>query len=252
LSKGVVEMIQDRIYEEILLNQWQPLQTMLYDGWVLRFANGYTKRANSVNPIYFSTIDVVDKINHCERIYASHRLKTTFKITPFIQPKNLDEILNHEGYSTIDHTSVQRIDLKQLEQPNNQRVHIDDRVNEEWLHHFCVLNEVNNKHKETMKLMLSNQLSEKGFFTLFDNDDVVACGLGMIERNALGIFDIVTNKNYRNLGWGEQLMLHILQWGRNGGADYSYLAVLLHNQPALKLYSKVGYKEIYKYWYRVK
>jgi hypothetical protein len=126
-------MIKDREYEEILLNQWQPLQTMLYDGWILRFANGYTKRANSVNPLYFSNDDVVDKIKHCERIFASHHLKTTFKITPFIQPKNLDEILKHEGYSIIEHTSVQRIDLKQLKQLNNQHVHIDNHVNEECL-----------------------------------------------------------------------------------------------------------------------
>jgi ribosomal protein S18 acetylase RimI-like enzyme len=245
-------MIREREVEEILLNQWQPLQTMLYDGWVLRFAEGYTKRANAVNPIYFSNEDVYAKIKHCESIYASHQLKATFKMTPFVQPTNLDGLLANEGYSIIDHTSVQSIELKQLKQPTIENVRIDDHVNEEWLEHFCSLNEVEDKHRKTMEFMLSNRLSDKGFFTLYQNDDVAACGLGIIERKVLGIFDVVSSEKYRNQGFGEQLLLNILQWGRQHGADQSHLAVLLHNQPALKLYAKLGYKEIYKYWYRTK
>jgi GNAT superfamily N-acetyltransferase len=245
-------MIREREYEEILLNQWQPLQTMLYDGWVLRFAEGYTKRANSVNPIYFSNEDVYVKIKHCESIYAAHQLKSTFKMTPFVQPTNLDGVLEKEGYSIVDYTSVQRIELKPLKQPTIENIHIDDHVNEEWLEHFCSLNEVEDKHRKTMEFMLSNRLSDKGFFTLYHNGDVTACGLGIIERNVLGIFDVVTSKSYRNQGFGEQLLLNILQWGRQHGAHHSYVAVLLHNQPALKLYEKLGYKEIYKYWYRTK
>lgn len=37
---------------EISLNAWCSLQQNLDDGWILRFADGYTKRVNSVNPIY--------------------------------------------------------------------------------------------------------------------------------------------------------------------------------------------------------
>jgi hypothetical protein len=32
-----------KTFEELLLNMWPALQTKLYDGWILRFANGYTK-----------------------------------------------------------------------------------------------------------------------------------------------------------------------------------------------------------------
>ena len=32
-----------RLIEELSLNAWPALQTVLYDGWVLRFADGYTR-----------------------------------------------------------------------------------------------------------------------------------------------------------------------------------------------------------------
>ncbi|HFL2538672.1 TPA: hypothetical protein ACG3G9_003832, partial [Clostridioides difficile] len=88
-----------KIIEELSLNHWQSLSTLFYDGWILRFANGFTKRANSIQPIYDSTHDVFAKIDECERIYASNQLSTIFKITPFIQPDHLDQLLQDRGYS---------------------------------------------------------------------------------------------------------------------------------------------------------
>ena len=55
--------------EELSINAWPALQTMLYAGWVLRFAAGYTRRANSINPLYGSTIEVGEKIQACERAF---------------------------------------------------------------------------------------------------------------------------------------------------------------------------------------
>lgn len=245
-------MTMDPTCEEILLNQWQPLQTILYDGWVLRFADGYTKRANSVNPIYYSNGDIHKKIKHCEKMYAAHQLKTIFKITPFMHPENLDDILETEGYAAVDPTSAQRLDLRQVKPPTLQTIRIDEHVNDEWIDQFCLLNSVDEKHKQTMKRMQSNRCSEKGFFTLYHNGEIAACGLGIVERKALGLFDIITSHKFRNQGLGEQLILNILHWGKDQGAAYSDLAVLLNNIPALRLYAKLGYKEMYSYWYRVK
>lgn len=66
--------MDNKFIEELSLNHWQPLSTLLYDGWVLRFAGGYTKRANSINPIYYSTCDLNIKITECEKIYSANHL----------------------------------------------------------------------------------------------------------------------------------------------------------------------------------
>ena len=38
--------------EELSINAFPAILTELYDGWILRYSNGYTYRGNSVNPLY--------------------------------------------------------------------------------------------------------------------------------------------------------------------------------------------------------
>lgn len=52
----------ERRIEELSINAWPSMQTMVYDGWQLRFGRGYTKRANSISPFYESKIGFKEKI----------------------------------------------------------------------------------------------------------------------------------------------------------------------------------------------
>lgn len=243
---------EHKTIEEISLNHWQPLSTLLYDGWVLRFAKGYTKRANSIQPIYYSTLDVHEKIEECERIYASNQLSTIFKITPFIQPDHLDQLLQDKGYAVVDLTRIQTRSLDDIKEPVHQAVQIDAQLTTAWLDHFCRLNKVNDLQRETTELMLNNIRTKAGFISLLLDGQVVACGFGVIERGYVGLYDIITDANFRNQGLAEQMILHLLHWAKENGATSSYLQVVANNAPAVKLYAKLGYSEVYSYWYRVK
>ena len=97
--------------EELSLNAWPAHQT-LYDGWVLRFADGYTKRANSINPLYPSTNDLGGKIAFCESIYQERKLDVVYQLTPTsCHPENLDDTLAAKGYRKNSPTSVQVLEL---------------------------------------------------------------------------------------------------------------------------------------------
>lgn len=241
-----------RYLEELSLNAWVSIQTVVYDGWLIRFSNGYTKRANSVNPIYESTGDLDRKITYCENIFHDRNLKPVFKMTESVCPKTLDMTLEDRGYKAIDHTSVQLLSLTELREPSIHTVKVDRKLNDEWLREFCFLNNQDESNEATMKQMLSLILPKTCFISLSHNDTVVAYGLGVLERGYLGIFDIVVDSRHRNLGFGEQLMLNLLHWGKENGAQYAYLQVMLNNAPALRLYSKLGFQEEYRYWYRLK
>ncbi|WP_218244185.1 hypothetical protein, partial [Pseudomonas sp. 2995-3] len=63
------------------MNALPALQTQLVDGWILRFANGYTKRANSINPIYPLNEEVTDKIEKVSQVYRDRNQKVVYKLT---------------------------------------------------------------------------------------------------------------------------------------------------------------------------
>ena len=51
----------------------------MYDGWELRFSEGYTRRVNSVSVYEDGELDVNEKITYCENEYRSHGLPCIFK-----------------------------------------------------------------------------------------------------------------------------------------------------------------------------
>ena len=103
--------------EEVSLNAWPALQQMLLDGWLLRFAKGYTRRANSINPLYGSSMDIDEKIDRCETIYVQKGLPVVFRLTPFATPSDLDHNLERRHYERVALTHVQHVDLTHQELP---------------------------------------------------------------------------------------------------------------------------------------
>ena len=240
------------ILEELSLNAWASLQTVLYDGWIIRFANGYTKRANSVNPIYPSSLDIDQKLHFCEDLYQNQKLPVVFKMTPATHPSHLDKMLDARGYQKDSPTSVQTIDLEIVNPQISSEAEIQDDLSDEWLENFCSMSSISEQNRKTLRQILINIIPRCCFVSLKSNGRVVACGLGVLQPGYLGLFDIITDKDFRHRGYGQKVVNSILAWGKESKAQKAYLQVMLNNAPALYLYSKIGFTEQYQYWYRIK
>jgi ribosomal protein S18 acetylase RimI-like enzyme len=250
-----VEQCSARRLEELSLNSWPALQTICLDGWVLRFANGYTNRSNSISPLYASNMTIDEKIRECEQIYAMKRLPVVFKISPAATPQDLDALLQAKGYEAGRLTSVQVLDLGNLLFPESSRgleTKVSESINDEWLSGFSAMNTVSQTNQVTLRQIVGNIVTPKCLISLLKEGTTVAYGLGVLEGEYVGLYDIVTHPEHRNQGIGTDLVVSLLKWAKGHGAKRAYLHVMMNNHPALKVYGRLGFRERYQYWYRVK
>lgn len=238
--------------EEIALNAWPAIEDFNLDGWVIRYANGVTKRSNSVNPIYESLENTEEKIDFCENYYRSKAIPICFKITEITQPSGLDQILEARGYEHKFDVLIQVTDISKFTGDIDKNIHLLEDTDDLWLDHYINMNGSKLSYKLTYKQIIDKIAHPKCLFTLTLNGEVIGCGLGVVEGKYIGLFDIVIDPQYRNQGFGKKLIENILKWGKSKGAETAYLQVLADNAPAIRLYEKVSFKEEYRYWYRIK
>jgi ribosomal protein S18 acetylase RimI-like enzyme len=238
--------------EEISMNAWPALQTLLYDGWILRFADGYTRRANSIHLLYPSKIETSQKIKKCEEIYSGQGLPVKFQLAGRAESQEIDQLLEKQGYESEGETSMQSLDLIYARSSMIDDVQLDQQINDQWGELCARLHILNENHAKTHFKMMEAIIPSRCFATVSFQGKAVGCGLGVFEDGFLGIFDIIVDKDYRHQGYGNRLMQALISWGKAKGAHTAYLQVMLDNTPALRLYERLGFNEQYQYWYRVK
>lgn len=240
-------MLLKRRIEEEALNAWPALQQILFDGWILRFSEGYTKRSNSVNPIFASSMDIDEKIDACERLYTERGLPTIFRLTSFSSPAGLDDALEARNYQKVAPTSVLHLDLN----PSSPSAELRHEQLDDWLDIFCRFSqsplEKHRAHKKILQAIPGKRL----LASLADAGRVVACGLGVLENGYFGLFDLITDPQRRKEGHGTRLVASLLRWAQKEGGSHAYLQVVSSNTPARRLYGRFGFQEVYPYWYRV-
>ncbi|HNX86741.1 MAG TPA: GNAT family N-acetyltransferase [Bacteroidales bacterium] len=239
-------------FEEISNNAWPALQTLQYDGWILRFANGVTKRSNSVTLLYPSHVDPIEKIRFCESLYQSKNIVPCFKITPFSLPSDLDHLLENAGYYIHSHISFQTLDMGSIPVAFHREVMIETTLREEWIDDFIRMNQFDPARKEIYRMIMERLVTPFCMVSVKQGAKTLGVGLGVAEKPYIGLFDLVVDPEYRNRGIGRKLVEQILHWGLQQGATTAYLQVLTDNHPALKLYQSMGFLELYQYWYRMK
>ena len=245
----MIDLTLCRRVEEASLNAWPALQQSLIDGWVLRFSRGFTKRANSIVPLYPSQQAAIEKIRYCENLYSRERLKTIFRLTTVMEAESLDALLEQRGYQHVDPTRVLVCDLQGTSFSIGPSFHEVPR--DEWLDAYAGAADVPPAGQQLHAMLLAGIRSEHVFGFISLDRAPVACGVAVLERELVGLFDVVTLPSARRQGHGNTLVESLLAWGRNNGARHAYLQVMEANHPARALYRRLGFADLYRYWYRV-
>jgi N-acetylglutamate synthase len=233
----------------VALRAWPALETERIGGWEVRFAGGFTKRANSVQAVGAPDGTLQDVVARCEDWYAARDRPCVIRLTPLADP-SLPEHLGARGYGEVEPSSV-------LHRPLTEPIPGPDLVEmgaDEWSRTYARLRGLDERSCGTLREILDRiepPLFLGGLPTA-DAEGPVACGMAVADAGAVGLFDLVTHRSHRGRGYGRRMVEGLLGWGIQRGAQHAYLQVVRANTPAWSLYASMGFVPRFDYRYLVK
>jgi ribosomal protein S18 acetylase RimI-like enzyme len=241
-----------RRIEERALNASGAFQSLVYDGWLLGYRPGPTKRLRCVNAFYASTLPLEQKLAFCIRFYAAARLPAVFRMLPFSKPATLDRWLGRQGWQAFEPTLVLRASLDEAPQPAASADGVAILEASAWLSLVAPLLDTEPEAlPRLIERTASYPLPQVGAVVRRDGA-VVACGLLKLEEDHAGLFVVTTASAWRGRGLGRTVVAALLNEARRQGAATAYLQVTADNAPALALYRRFGFGLSHEYWYRAR
>ena len=247
--KPTIKMIED-----LSLNAWPSHQIQLYDGWLLRFSYFYTHRTNCVEQIGPSSIPIEEKIDFCEDAYHRWGTPSIFKITPLL-PDDFEMRLIDRRDAVQHGTEVMTLDLApwQITMPPVS-VRLERTINDRWIQSLFALKSTTSAiHRQIVPSMYHAIPKDTLAASITNsNGQIVAIGLGILDRSYMGIYAIHVHPHYRGRQYARSICTSLLNRGKELGMTGAYLQVVEGNTPAKRLYLSLGFEDFYSYRFRVK
>lgn len=225
---------------------WPAAEVLEYDGWQLRYADGFSRRANSVYPAERSTLDLGLKLEFCRRWYADRGLDLVVRQNPATEP-GLDDVLRDHGFSQEGGTFV----MVAAVDGDSGIIPIAVEPSEEWWNTMTDLWGWGSEAVDGWEGIIRRIYAPAGFALAYNDDGAtVAAGLGVVDDRWLGLFEIIVAEGHRRRGVGADLSRSLLAWGWQLGARNGFLQVVEENSAAISVYESLGFISAYRYWYR--
>jgi GNAT superfamily N-acetyltransferase len=236
--------------ESRLVNAWPSFESQLCEGWLLRFARGYSKRANSATPIMAGASVDDALVEHMIKQFLRLNVRPTFRLTGLESP-DVDAALAARGFDAIEPTFGMVCDVGAGEWEVDASVTLEENVSKRWVRETAA-SYGGDKADDSILIEIVSRIRQPHMFASLDLDGTnVAWGLGVAERGYVGLYDIVVSPDLRGLGLGRQIVTSLIAWGRQQGAATAYLQVREENEVARALYASLGFGDAYRYTHRV-
>lgn len=243
-----------KMIEDFSLNAWPSHQIQLYDSWLLRFSYFYTHRTNCVEQIGISSIPIEEKLDFCEDAYRRWGTPSIFKITPLIAP-DFESHLIKRDYEVQHITEVMHLDYSRYcTALPSADVDLSHTITEKWISALFALKSTTSAiHRQIVPSMYA-AIPKDTLAASISNTagQIVALGLGILDRSYIGIYAIHVHPRYRRRSYARSICETLLNEGKRLGMEGAYLQVVDGNTSAKSLYTSLGFRDFYKYWFRVK
>ncbi|MCH8612942.1 GNAT family N-acetyltransferase [Arsenicicoccus dermatophilus] len=224
---------------------WPGLEQERLGGWLLRYAGGHTRRANSALVAGDPGCDVAAAIDLAQERYRERGLVPTFQVTPDSDSSGpVDRILDERGLVRCAPSLTLVTDLRRHADspvPAALSVTWSDRPDPDWL---AASDPV---HPQKAAVMAA---SRARYLTLGHEGTPVGRARVALVVDWGGLTDLVLAPHLRGRGWGRAAIHEAVRETRRCGGRFGYLQVLEDNTVARGLYASLGWQVHHRYHYR--
>ncbi|MCP3994171.1 MAG: GNAT family N-acetyltransferase [bacterium] len=230
-----------REIEPCVYRSWKARECANYDGWQLRYADGFSRRGNSVFPAEQSTISLAEKIDWCRTWYRKRALDLVVRQTPATE-SGLDDVLSAEGFTREGDTHVMVGEIGD----RSAEFSVDGQPSLGWWNTTAALWGFDLASPTGWSAIINRIDLPAGFVSI----DGAGAGLAIVDGPWMGLFEIIVAPDRRRQRLGNAISNSLLDWGRGAGARRAYLQVVGSNLAAAEFYRGLGFEQAYTYWYR--
>jgi GNAT superfamily N-acetyltransferase len=233
--------------EEAMANMLPPQDSMLCDGWLLRFTPGKSLNPNSVWSLYPGDESTERKIEFCERQYADRGLVCSFRLTEGANQESIEDILMHRGYRVHNPNQV-------LTNPSlgNYQEEVEEIDLEGWLETIGSIDpDMPSKTIEIKRGPLSRITLPAWYGLVSQDGQPCTYGRAVQQDDLFQLAELWTSPTLRSRGLGTRLIHGLLKLGIGAGATTAFMPVSLTNHGARRLYDRLGFKVVYDFRYLI-
>jgi ribosomal protein S18 acetylase RimI-like enzyme len=236
--------------EERIVNAWPAPSTLMVEGWVVRFANGYSGRANSASPLKPGATLSDAALALIEGLYAGAGLPPCIRTTPLTQP-GMKRRLAARGYRVKDRAIGMASPLASPS-PMPPGLRIEPHATRGWIEAAASRQSPEKNDPDKLAAIVGNIRMPAAFATLMQRDAPVALGMCVAERGMAEIGAVIVDAGLRGQGHGRALMQGLMSWADARCCTHAFLQVEAGNAPAIRLYESLGFRPAYGYetWVR--
>lgn len=238
--------------ETAFLSAWPALETAWDGQWVWRFANGYTKRANSMQ--CQDPADDHDVEARLERFCGYSRqagIPPVFRVTPLAGP-NLIATLDAQGWEMHEASRIFGMRV------TGTAVLPDDvecvpPADVRWFDAQCLLQAYDRRTRQNLAAIIALMPETARGLTLRGPDGTPSASTLVVVVEKLVTFtNVIVAPNRRGRGLGAKIMRAALAVGHRAGARAAALHVSADNPAGRGLYASLGFSDLGGYDYRRK
>ena len=249
-------MTQERLswrIEEACWNAFPSLRQVLLGDWLLRFSDGLTRRAHSVNMLKAHPDDFAAAGAAGEALYHAQGLPVIFRVPSIVDPA-IDRGLAGrsyagEGESCVLYGAISGLNLGAASSDPAVRLWPSPRA--EWLRAMARLQGHTAAQSRVYRRIVGAIALPARFALLAVDGAPAALAYGAIHDGLLVYESVVTDPARRRQGLAHRVIASLAAWARASGAAGACLEVEAANEPARALYAGFGLgTELYRYHYR--